>query len=233
LTLTRRRKEFLHKIKKIYENTGAPVHYITVAEALGVSKWTAYDILKELEKEGYLRSEYSVSREERYSGRSILLFLPTPKAGELFLKEKKEKEEIDHMEEWHAAREKLLEIFENIKKHGSKKIIDDLLKEMPATGAPIIISAYIIAVLIVYIQNLGTKAVKMMKNLLQPALRPELILSLFAGTALGATVKNMHDVINGRLADEVGRLQKYISEFSAKENKLLVKFLSDALERAI
>lgn len=230
MTLTRRRKEFLHKIKKIYENTGTPVHYITVAEALGVSKWTAYDILKELEKEGYLRSEYSVSREERYSGRSVLLFLPTPKAGELFLREK---EEIDHMEEWHAAREKLLEIFEDVKKHGSKKIIDDLLKEMPATEAPIIISTYIIAVLIVYVQNLGAKAVKMIKNLLQPALRPELILSLFAGTVLGATVKNMQDVINGRLADEVGRLQKYISEFSAKENKLLVKFLSDALERAI
>lgn len=230
MTLTRRRKEFLHKIKKIYENTGTPVHYITVAEALGVSKWTAYDILKELEKEGYLRSEYSVSREERYSGRSVLLFLPTPKAGELFLREK---EEIDHMEEWHAAREKLLEIFEDVKKHGSKKIIDDLLKEMPATEAPIIISTYIIAVLIVYVQNLGAKAVKMIKNLLQPALRPELILSLFAGTVLGATVKNMQDVINGRLADEVGRLQKYISEFSAKENKLLVKFLSDALERSI
>jgi len=230
MTLTRRRKEFLHKIKKIYENTGTPVHYITVAEALGVSKWTAYDILKELEKEGYLRSEYSVSREERYSGRSVLLFLPTPKAGELFLKEK---EEIDHMEEWHAAREKLLEIFENVKKHGSKKIIDDLLKEMPAIEAPIVISANIIAILIVYIQKLGTKTVKMVKNLLQPALRPELILSLFAGTALGATVKNRQDVINGRLAGEVGRLQKYISEFSAKENKLLVKFLSDALERAI
>lgn len=230
MTLTRRRKEFLHKITKIYENTGTPVHYVTVAEALGVSKWTAYDILKELEKDGYLRSEYSVSREERSSGRSVILFLPNPKAGDLF---PKEKEEIDPMEEWHAAREKLLEIFENVKKHGSKKIIVDLLKEMPATGAPIIISANIIAVLIVYIQKLGTKTVKMVKNLLQPALRPELILSLFAGTALGATVKNRQDVINGRLAGEVGRLQKYISEFSAKENKLLVKFLSDALERAI
>lgn len=230
MTLTRRRKEFLHKIKKIYENTGIPVHYITVAEALGVSKWTAYDILKELEKEGYLRSEYSVSREEKSSGRSVLLFLPTPKAEELFLREKNE---IDYLEEWHAAREKLLEIFENAKKHGSKKIIDDLMKEMPAIEAPIVISTYIIAILIVYIQKLGTKAVKMMYNLLQLAPRPELILSLFAGTALGATVKNMQDVINGRLTDEVGRLQKYISGFSVKENKLLVKFLSEALERSI
>ena len=228
--MTRRRKEFLHTIKKIYENTGTPVHYITVAEALGVSKWTAYDILKELEKEGYLRSEYAVSREERNPGRSAILFLPTPKAGELFLIEK---EEIDHIEEWQAAREKLLGIFENVKTRGSKKIIVDLLKEMPATGAPIIISAKIIVILIVYIQKLGTKTVKMVKNLLQPALRPDMILSLFAGTALGATVRNRQDVINDRLAGEVGRLQKYISEFSAKENILLVKFLDDALERAM
>jgi DNA-binding Lrp family transcriptional regulator len=230
MTLTRRRKEFLHTIKKIYENTGTPVHYITVAEALGVSKWTAYDILKKLEKEGYLRSEYAVSREERNPGRSAILFLPTPKAGELFLKEK---EEIDHIEEWQAAREKLLGIFENVKTRGSKKIIVDLLKEMPATGVPIIISANIIVILIVYIQKLGAKTVKMVKNLLQPALRPDMILSLFAGTALGATVRNRQDVINDRLAGEVGRLQKYISEFSAKENILLVKFLDDALERAM
>ena len=129
MTLTRRRKEFLYKIKKIHENTGAPVHYITVSEALGVSKWTAYDIMKELEKEGYLRSEYAVSREEKFPGRSAILFLPTPKAEELFLKEK---EEIDHMDEWQAAREKLLGMFEKVQKSGSNKIIDELLKEMPA-----------------------------------------------------------------------------------------------------
>ncbi|OPY59478.1 MAG: hypothetical protein A4E56_03175 [Pelotomaculum sp. PtaU1.Bin065] len=228
MTLTRRRREFLYKIKNIYKDTGAPVHYITVSEALGVSKWTAYDILKELEKEGYLHSEYAVSREERNPGRSAILFLPTLKAEELFLKEK---EEIDHMEEWQAAREKLLGIFENAKGRSSKKIIDDLLKEMPAIKAPIIISAYTIAVLIIHIQNLGAKSVKIMRNLLQLAPKPDLLLSLFAGTALGATFKNMHNVINGRLAEEVGQFQKYISEFSAQENKLLVKFLIDALER--
>ena len=229
MTLTQRRKEFLSKIKKIYEATGSPVHYITVSEALGVSKWTAYDILKELEKEDYLHSEYSVSHEEKNPGRSTIAFLPTSKAGKVFLKEK---EDIDYMEEWQAAREKLLGIFEDIKERGSKKIIDDLLKEMPAIEAPIIISAYTIAVLTIHIQNLGAKSIKIMRNLFQSAPKPDLILSLFAGTALGATVKNMHDVINDRLADEVGQFQKYISEFSAIENKLLVKFLSDALERA-
>ncbi|NPV73405.1 MAG: Lrp/AsnC family transcriptional regulator [Pelotomaculum sp.] len=230
MTLTRRRKEFLQKIKKIYENTGIPVHYIDVAKALGVSKWTAYDILKKLENDGYLHSQYSVSREERTSGRSVLLFLPTSKAGELF---PKEKEEIDYMEEWHAARKKLLEIFEKAKMHGSKKTIEDILTDMPAAGAPLVICAHIIAILIVCLQNLGVKAINTMKNLLHPAHRPELNLSLFAGTALGAAVKNMHDVINGRLADEVGRLHKYISEFSLNENRLLVKFLDEALEKAI
>ncbi|MBW6463130.1 MAG: Lrp/AsnC family transcriptional regulator [Firmicutes bacterium] len=232
MTLTRRRKEFLQKLKEIYENTRTPVHYITVAKALGVSKWTAYDILKDLEKEGYLRSEYSVSREERYPGRSVILFLPTPKAGELFLKEK---DEIDHMEEWHAAQGKLLEILENVKKHGLKNNIDILLEDIPTTEAPIIISAKIIFVMIVYIQRLGTETVKIMKNLLQPALRPELVLSLFVGAALGVTVKNknIHGFIYDQLADEVSQFQKYISEFSVKENKLLVSFLGDALERAV
>jgi len=67
-----------------------------------------------------LRSEYAVSREERNTERSVLLFLPAPKTAELFLKEK---EEIDHMEEWHVAREKLLEIFPESVKVSQSAII--------------------------------------------------------------------------------------------------------------
>jgi Iron dependent repressor, N-terminal DNA binding domain. len=74
MALTRRRREFLSKINKLYQGTGQPVHYTTVAQALGVSKWTAYDILRELEKEDLLNVEYAVSREERNPGRSQVFF---------------------------------------------------------------------------------------------------------------------------------------------------------------
>ncbi len=51
-SLTERRKQFLQKLLDLYRRTNLPVHYESVAQALGVSKWTAYDMLKALEKLG-------------------------------------------------------------------------------------------------------------------------------------------------------------------------------------
>ncbi len=46
---------------RIHQETGLPVHYVAVAERLEVSKWTAYDMLRQLEKSGYLEVEYAVA----------------------------------------------------------------------------------------------------------------------------------------------------------------------------
>jgi len=231
-----RRKDFLRIIKEMYEASGLPVHYIKVAQAMGVSKWTAYDILKQLEKDGYLASEYSLNREEGRGGRSILLFYPTPKADRAFLKPKAEPH---HHHDWQAAKNRLLSLLEaakmgEVEKIEAEKIIDDLLREVPSIEAHIIAGAYLIAILIFRLLSLGTKVLASMHRLIQNTPKPELVLSIFAGTALGATVKNVQDShISGKLTEEVGRLQKFISEFSARENGLLASFLREALERAI
>ncbi|MEW5898600.1 MAG: Lrp/AsnC family transcriptional regulator, partial [Bacillota bacterium] len=127
MTLTRRRKEFLSKIAKIYKKTGEPVHYATVAQSLAVSKWTAYDVLRELEKEGLLTMEYAINREDRLPGRSQVLFRPTPLAMRLL-----EIEEVENLpgEDWLLVKKRLLSVFDNIKNLGAKKIIDELLEEM-------------------------------------------------------------------------------------------------------
>lgn len=51
----KRRREFLDQIYRQYQTTNLPVHYSDVAEAIGVSKWTAYDVLKTLESQGLLK----------------------------------------------------------------------------------------------------------------------------------------------------------------------------------
>ncbi|WP_242824990.1 hypothetical protein [Dehalobacter sp. DCA] len=82
MNLTERRKQFLQQIIRLYEKSGLPVHYETLANLLGVSKWTAYDMLKELEKNDFLKRDYVVN--PNVQGRSTIVFSPTPKANKLF-----------------------------------------------------------------------------------------------------------------------------------------------------
>lgn len=222
MTLTRRRKEFLAKITKIYHQTGEPVHYATVAQSLGVSKWTAYDVLRELEKEGLLTIEYSLNREERNPGRSQVFFRPNRLAVRTL---ETDQAEGFPGEDWLAVKKQLLGLFDNIKSLGPKKIIDDLLEEMHSIEKPITYSAYTIALLTVYLYSLGNRGIHLMENFLHLALKPELVLSMFAGTALGISIKSMKDAVTASLAANIGRFQKHIADFSKSEKRLLVNFL--------
>jgi len=75
--LTRRQYQFLESVVNTYSETGNPVSYKDVANKLEVSRWTAYDILQELYKKGFLISKY---RPVGGPGRSEILYVPTQEA---------------------------------------------------------------------------------------------------------------------------------------------------------
>ena len=78
MTLTHRQRTFLHRLLDVYpDHRDEPVHYSTVAQALGVSNTTAYEMMKLLEKKGYVSSEYRLPDRHRGPGRSQVLFRPT------------------------------------------------------------------------------------------------------------------------------------------------------------
>lgn len=76
MVLTARQKEFLDALEELGKNKRG-VHYTEVASHLGVSKWTAYDILSEMAEKGYVR----VKRVKKGSskGRAKVLFFPEEK----------------------------------------------------------------------------------------------------------------------------------------------------------
>src|SRR5919204_6366231 len=80
MRLTRRQQDFLRKLLDLYHETQRPIHYSQVAEALGVNRFSAYDMLKLLEQKGYVRSEYVLGPAHSGPGRSSIAFLPTAKA---------------------------------------------------------------------------------------------------------------------------------------------------------
>ncbi|WP_424659444.1 hypothetical protein [Desulfofundulus sp.] len=228
MTLTQRRKEFLDKIINLFRQTGLPVHYATVAEALGVSKWTAYDILKELEKEELLRSEYTLSRTEKAPGRSMVVFRPTEKALRILFQTEAKPE----LEDWPAIRGRLLSLFDNMKNLNPQKIRDELLQELAKVELPVAFCAYTIALLITHIYMINARSLALLQQIFETAPRPELVLSLFAGSVIGTMLKGMKDVVNSKILSCIQRFQDHISRCGDQEHRLLASFLSEALQRS-
>ena len=77
LSLTPRRGDTLAALRRLVTERGAGVHYSEVAAAMGISAWTAYALLRELERAGLVKRSYAVPSGLRLGGRSRILFSPT------------------------------------------------------------------------------------------------------------------------------------------------------------
>lgn len=73
--LTPRRRETLETLRRLVEEAGGPVHYSVVAGVMGISAWTAYGLLRELERAALVVRSYALDAGgPRLGGRSRILF---------------------------------------------------------------------------------------------------------------------------------------------------------------
>ncbi len=80
--LTARRLETLEALQRLTAQAGEAVHYSVVAARMRISTWTAYGLLRELEKLGLVTRRAAPPVPNSVGGRSRVLFLPlaTPAA---------------------------------------------------------------------------------------------------------------------------------------------------------
>lgn len=76
MKLTRRQEEFIENLADLTREGDGPIHYSLLAERLGVSPFTAYDMLRLLEEKGMVTSEYQVAEGKSGPGRAERLFCP-------------------------------------------------------------------------------------------------------------------------------------------------------------
>ncbi len=79
MKLTRRQEEFIENLIDLSHELDGPIHYSMLAERLGVSPFTAYDMLRLLEEKGMVTSEYQVAEGKSGPGRAERLFCPVEK----------------------------------------------------------------------------------------------------------------------------------------------------------
>ena len=83
MELTSRQIEFVEKLLDLYEEIEESIHYSEVADRLGVSRSTAYEMLRLLERKGFAQSSYFLD-ESGGPGRSTVLFSPSARAHAMF-----------------------------------------------------------------------------------------------------------------------------------------------------
>ncbi|OBR67644.1 DNA-binding protein [Paenibacillus oryzae] len=225
MAMSKRRLQFLNQLVGMYKKQHVPVHYEALAKEVGVSKWTAYDMLKEIEKSGYVTRSYEVNPNE--TGRSQVVFAPTEKAAELL---EQPRSNDGDPEKWEESLQSLRDLLHNKWKHTNvQDLIKTLMDEMPQKRSNLEFCGSILGILIIYLKKIGGKAEEIIKRLIKKTAVPGTSLLMFVGTVLGTVIQTMSDEISGEIAELASSYVKLIGDLSQNEQQLLSDFVHEAL----
>jgi len=220
--LTKRRLQFLQKLMDLYQKTNLPIHYEALAKAIGVSKWTAYDMLKEIEKLGFISRSYETNPKE--TGRSQVVFVPTSKASELFTQPRSE---TFDMADWNQTVENISTLLINLKNTSLNEALRKMMEEISRMNTRIHFCAYMIGLLLVYLKKLGGKTESLIHHVVQMVPSKEAGMTMFIGTVLGTVFQTVNEDLGLEIADLVSQLLHSISVLTGEEKAML----SDLLEK--
>ncbi|WP_221468744.1 Lrp/AsnC family transcriptional regulator [Cohnella thailandensis] len=220
--LTKRRMQFLSKLVDLYRKTNLPIHYEALAKSIGVSKWTAYDMLKEIEKLGFITRSYEVNTKE--TGRSQVVFIPTAQATELF--DQPRKDTFDP-EEWERTAAKISRLLKDLKQAKPDEALRQMIDEIVKHTSRLDFCAYVIGMLLVYLKKLGGKTEAFIRHMVKTAPSNETGMTMFIGTVLGTAIQTLSEELSLEISELVTRLLKSIEDLSGEEKARLSSFLSE------
>ena len=243
MKITTRQKEFLQTLIYLYQEKDSSIHYSEVARKMGVSKWTAYDMLQLLRKEGFLEVEYLIPESDSYRweklGRSTITFFPTKKG--YTVSNLPQRNLPAKASELNKLKKDIIQKFEEIK---GKFNLKDLFKEALETKSPLIFCACVLLILILLIKKIteGIAEIKLLSQVIPPDATStyiELALIVFVGMCFGVLTKYINTIPkyitapNNSLdeyADYIQTYNQYVSQMDKEEQKSLLDFLKETLD---
>ncbi|MFZ7945860.1 MULTISPECIES: MarR family transcriptional regulator [Bacillaceae] len=220
ISLTKRRREFLDQIWRQYQSTNLPVHYSEVAEAIGVSKWTAYDVLKSLESQGLLKRAYAANENE--TGRSVVVFSPTEIADHLFQRERRE---ISNPDEWEQILQKVHDLIERKQQLPLMDGINDILEQMKTVDVKLEFCAYFLCILILYLNSLGDSIKDLTVNMINASKKQNVQLTVFVGAVVGMIIQSVGEELSPEMITLVQQFFDNTNQLHSAELDLLVEFI--------
>ena len=237
--LTARQRAFLDKLLELYREHRGPVHYSDVAERLGVNRFSAYDMLKVLEKKGFASSSYTLRSSTAAAagghagpGRSIIVFAPTPEAATAL---GSQSEESALGEDWQRVRELVLSKLAQARDASPRAALSELLARLPHTDAPLNYCTEMIGALLLNMQRVKARAGGLSPFRVLDRLRADESTGLeaLAGLSMGISLSDSEEsghTLTRRLLDHVHGYQVNLTRLSEEKREALVRFLEEALE---
>ncbi len=229
MKLTGRQKAFLRAFFDLHQETQAPLHYAAVAQRLGVSKITAYDMLRLLEGRGLVKSEYVLRGKGQGAGRSSIVFRPTPRANELFAE--LVNKDVNHRE-WEMVKTRILETLRIRKGTDYQGLLEEILARLPQRQSPMLYAAEMITAVILSLQQLrkDVSAAGLFDRLRALGLPGETGLRALAGLAMGLSfVEYINRHLVNLLLSYTGRYQEIISRLSTENLRQLSNFAGEVM----
>ena len=228
--LTRRQQEFLSRFLELYHQVQEPVHYAEVARHLGVSKVTAYEMLRLLEERGLVRSEFRLPRERRGPGRAQVVFMPT-RAAHQALRELAGPAVEE--ENWGTIKARILDRLREGRAAGYEDLLEDLLARLPERRSPLRYTAELITALLLALRTLleGPYGQMLRERLRRIGAPGELGLNALTGLTLAlGLAERINRRISTRLLAEVNRFHQTLLQLSEKQRGTLTAFLKEVLD---
>jgi DNA-binding MarR family transcriptional regulator len=230
--LTPRQHAFLVKLVELCQEHSGPVHYSDLAARIGVSRFSAYDMLKVLEKKGMVSSSYAFAAGHSGPGRSMVVFTPTAEATAILAPSL----DIPRLgENWPKVRERVLNGLRQARQANHREALNELLSHLPEAKAPLDFCAQMIGALLLNMQRAKARAggLNPFRALAAFRANDDSGLQTLAGLSVGATLSADDEAsssLTRRLLEHARRYQTALSDLSTEAREALAQFLEEALE---
>jgi DNA-binding MarR family transcriptional regulator len=227
MKLTGRQEEFLGEFMDLYGQAQEPLHYTRVAEALGVGKVTAYDMLRLLEKRGLVRSEYVLRGRGQGAGRSTVVFSPTSAAHALLAKPASEGWD---WAEWETTKAYLLGALRQRTDYQS--LLEEILARLPGRTTPLVYAAEMATAVILNLLLVEKEAptLALVERLKALGLPGEVGLNALSGLAVGlSSVKRANRRLTDKLVKATRGYQHSLARLSGEGKRHLSSFVQDVM----
>jgi hypothetical protein len=222
----------LEKLLELYREHKGPVHYSDVAARLGVNRFSAYDMLKVLEKKGFATSSYALAAGHSGPGRSIIVFAPSHEAA-TFSTPRIEAERLD--EEWRNVRAWVLKKLRETRGSSYREALIDLVARLPEATAPLTFCTEMVGALLLNMERARARGGELNPFRALAAFRTgdHGGLEMLAGLSVGATLladDELSSSVTQRLLDQAQHYQTSLSRLSDEARLALTQFLEEALD---
>jgi hypothetical protein len=227
--LTYRQQQFLSQFLDIYQEMEHSVHYVTVAERLGIGNVTAFEMLRLLEERGLVRAEYQTNSDQHGPGRATVNFYPTQDAKNLinFLVGNS----VD-MEDWQAVKEHILLKLREGKAGGYEELLSTLLLRIPERRSPLIFVTELITAVILMLATIqeGPEVRTLLERLYKIGLPQQISLSVLSGIAMFlSTIERTNRHFSTIVLTQINRYEDSLSQLNDESRRKLSEFTREAV----